>query len=147
MDRQLIASEIEKAMRERDKIRLSILRLVKNELDAKEKESGEEATPEQVVAAAKKVLKQTNETLDYSRDSGSDDERTTVLAAQVEILEGYLPQQVTGEALQVLVERIVEEHGFSEKRDMGKAIGLVAAETGGNVDKSEVAGILGRMLS
>ena len=147
MDKDLLNTEIKNAMRERDKPRLSILRMVKNEIDIKEKESGEEASDEQVVSSLKKVLKQTKETLEGSEKAGTDDERTALLQAQVEMLTAYLPEQVSGDALAEIVDRVIAENGFSEKRDMGKAIGLVVAETGGNCDKAEVAGLVGARLS
>ncbi len=147
MDRQLIVSEITAAMRAHDKPRLSILRQVKNEIDIKEKDARRELTDEEVVAALKKVLKQTGETLEGSIKVATDDARTALLADQVAILEGYLPAQVSGDALTAIVERVLAEGGFVEKREMGRAIGLVTAECGGNCDKAEVARIVGSKLS
>ncbi len=146
MDKEFIVSEIKQAMREKDKPRLSILRLVKNEIDIKEKEAGEPLSDEEVIATLKKVLKQTSETLEASKKAGTDEERTALLQRQVDILEEYLPEQVTGEALVAVVERVIAENGFSEKRDMGKAIGMVASEVGGNCDKAEVARLVGERL-
>jgi len=146
MDKQFLSAEIASAMRAHDKPRLSILRLVKNEIDTKEKESGAELAPQDVVAALKKVLKQTGETLEASEQAGTNAERTALLKEQVEILRGYLPEQVTGDALVAVVERVIAEGGFAEKRDMGRAIGLVVAECGGNCDKAEVARLVGARL-
>lgn len=147
MDKTFIAEEITAALRAHDKPRLGILRLVKNEIDTREKDTGAEATDEEVVAALKKVLKQTSETLDGSVKAGTNAERTELLAEQVAILQAYLPQQVSGPALEAIVDRVIAENGFAEKRDMGKAIGLVVSETGGNCDKSEVARLVGARLS
>jgi uncharacterized protein YqeY len=147
MDKQLLNDEIKNAMRSKDKSRLSILRMVKNEIDAKEKESGEEIADADVVAVVKKVLKQTNETLDGSIKAGTDAERTALLEEQVSVLEGYLPEQVSGADLEAIIDRVISDGGYSEKRDMGKVIGAVVEETGGNVDKAEVAGIVGGRLS
>lgn len=146
MDKTMLAEEIKKAMREHDKTRLSILRLVKNEVDGKEKESGAEVSDADVTAALKKVLKQTSETLEGSQRAATDPDRTALLQAQVDVLEGYLPEQVSGAELEALVERVISENAFSEKRDMGRAIGLVVAETDGNCDKAEVARLLGEKL-
>lgn len=146
MDKQLITTEITKAMREHDKPRLAILRLVKNEIDVREKESKRELTAEEVTATFKKVLKQTGETLEGSIKVGTDAERTALLELQVEILSAYLPRQVSGDELIAIIDRVLAAGGFSEKRDMGKAIGLVVAETGGNCDKAEVARIIGARL-
>lgn len=146
MDKDFIAEEITKAMRAQDKPRLSILRLVKNEIDMREKEAGRPLTDEEVVATLKKVLKQTGETLEGSIKVGTNAERTTLLQEQVDTLNGYLPKQVCGEELAAIVDRVVAEGGFTEKRDMGKAIALVVSETGGNCDKAEVAKLVGAKL-
>jgi uncharacterized protein len=146
VDRALIVSEIEKAQRAHDRTRLSILRLVKCDIDAKEKESGAPLSDEDVTAVFKKVLKQTGETLEGSEKAGTNEERTALLREQVDILNGYLPAQVTGAELDAVIDGVLAEGGFTEKRDMGRAIGLVVSATGGNVDKAEVARIVGQRL-
>jgi uncharacterized protein YqeY len=147
VDKKFINDEITGAMRAHDKPRLAILRLVKNEIEVKEKQTGEALTDEEVVVTLKKVLKQTGETLEGSEKVGTDDERTALLAKQVGILTAYLPAQVSGAELTALVDRIVADNGITEKRDMGRAIGMVVSETGGNVDKAEVARLVGAKLS
>ncbi|PKQ21107.1 MAG: glutamyl-tRNA amidotransferase [Actinobacteria bacterium HGW-Actinobacteria-6] len=146
MDKNLITSEITKAMREHDKIRLGILRLIKNEIETREKDTGKSLTDEEVVSAFKKVLKQTGETLEGSIKADTNAERTALLQQQIAILEGYLPKQVTGDELAAVVDRVLAAGDFAGKRDMGKVIGLVGAETGGNCDKAEVAKIVGAKL-
>ncbi|MDO8847220.1 MAG: GatB/YqeY domain-containing protein [Coriobacteriia bacterium] len=146
MNKDLIGSEITAAMRAHDKPRLSILRQVKNEIDIKEKESQRDVTDEEVIAALKKVLKQTGETLEGSIKVGTDDARTALLAGQVAILEGYLPAQVTGDALAQVVECVIADGGFTEKRDMGRVIAAAAARCGGNCDKAELARVAGSKL-
>lgn len=147
MDKPFIQSEIVSAMKAHDKPRLSILRLVKNEIDLKEKEELKRPlTDPEVLAVLKKVLKQTGETLEGSIKVATDDARTALLREQVAILEGYLPAQVTGDALHAVIDRVLATHEFAGKRDMGKAIGCVVAETGGNCDKAEVARIIGGKL-
>lgn len=147
MDRHTLNDEITKALKAHDKPRLSILRLVKCEIDTKEKAEKRELVDEEVVAALKKVLKQTGETLEGSIRAGTNEARTALLREQVDILSGYLPQQVSGDALIALVERVLAENRIAEKRDMGRAIGLVVSATGGNCDKAEVARIVGAKLA
>ncbi len=147
MNKDFITEEITKSMRAKDKARLSVLRLVKNEIDAKEKDRKHEHTDEEVVATFKKVLKQTSETLEGSQKAGTNPERTAALQEQVDILTAYLPAQVTGEELRAVVDRVLQRTDITEKRDMGKAIGMVVAETGGNCDKAEVARLIGARLS
>lgn len=146
MNKDFITEEITKAMREHDKSRLAILRLVKNEIDIKEKESGVELPDQDVLATFKKVLKQTGETLEGSIKVGTNAERTALLQEQIDILTGYLPKQVTGAELVEIVERVLAGGGFAGKRDMGRAIGAVVSELAGNVDKAEVARLVGERL-
>jgi uncharacterized protein YqeY len=147
MDKAFVNAEITKAMRGHDKPRLSILRLVKNEIDVREKDTGTDLKPEEVVAMLKKVLKQTGETLEGSIKVGTNAERTAALKEQVEILTGYLPSQVCGADLEAIVDRVMAETGVTEKRGMGQVISAVVAETGGNCDKAEVAKIAGARLA
>ncbi len=146
MNKDFVNEEIKSAMRAHDKPRLSVLRLVKNEIEVQEKDTGAEFTDAEVVSAFKKVLKQTAETLEGSIKAATDAGRTAALQEQVDILEGYLPAQVTGDELLAIIDRVLAGSGISEKREMGKAIGLVVAETGGNCDKAEVARIVGARL-
>jgi uncharacterized protein YqeY len=146
MDREFLTAEITRAMREHDKPRLSILRMVKNEIDIKEKAEAGELSAEEVVGALKKVLKQTSETLEGSVKAGTNAERTALLQEQVDILTAYLPAQLTGDELLAIIVRVIADNGIAEKRDMGRAIGLVVAECGGNCDKAEVARIVGARL-
>jgi uncharacterized protein YqeY len=147
VDKAFINDEIKKAMREHDKTRLSILRLVKNEIDIREKETGTEPSDAEVTATLKKVLKQTGETLEGSIKAGTNPERTESLQHQVDILNAYLPKQVCGADLEAIVDRVLAETGVTEKRGMGQVISAVVAETGGNCDKAEVARMVGNRLS
>lgn len=146
MDKAFIDTEIKNAMREHDKLRLSILRLVKNDIDIREKESKVELSDADVVAVVKKVLKQTAETLEGSIKAGTNAERTSQLQSQVDILTAYLPKQVCGADLEAIVDRVLAETGVTDKRGMGQVISAVVAETGGNCDKSEVAKLVGSKL-
>lgn len=147
VNKDFLVAEITAAMRAHDKVRLSILRQVKNEIDIKEKDSGATLSAEEVTASLKKVLKQTGETLEGSIKVGTNPERTALLQEQVDILTGYLPAQVTGDALVALVDGALAKTGITEKRDMGRAIGAVVAACAGNCDKAEVARIVGAKLS
>jgi len=146
MDKRFIAEEITRAMKAHDKPRVSILRLVKNEIDTKEKESGVELADDEVLGMLKKVLRQTSETLEGSIKVGTDPDRTALLEQQVRVLEEYLPEQVTGEELAAVADRVLREEGFTQRRDMGKAINAVVAAVGGNCDKAEVARLVGERL-
>lgn len=146
MDYATLDEEIKKAMRAKDNDRRDILRMVKTEIKSIEVNERREILEADVDAMLKRVIKQTKETLDDSK-KGSNEERTNKLAAQVAILEEYLPQQLSGDALITLVEEKIAELGASTKKDMGKVMGALTAATGGNFDKAAAAKEVGARLS
>ena len=146
MEYAVLDEEIKNAMRAKDSLRRDILRMVKTEIKSIEVNERREITEADVDAMLKRVIKQTKETLEDSK-KGSDQERTDKLAAQVAVLEEYLPQQLSGDALIALIEEKIAELGASSKKDMGKVMGALTAATGGNFDKATAAKEVGARLS
>lgn len=146
MDYATLDEEIKNAMRAKDNLRRDILRMVKTEIKSIEVNERREITAADVDAMLKRVIKQTKETLEDSK-KGTDQERTDKLAAQVGILEEYLPQQLSGDALIDLIDKKIAELGATSKKDMGKVMGALTAATGGNFDKAAAAKEVGSRLS
>lgn len=130
-----------------DNERRDILRQVHTELKAIEVNERRDITEADVDAMLKRVIKQTKETLDGSIKAGNNQERTDTLTEQVAILEGYLPEQVEGEALMALIDEVVAETGATTKKDMGRVMGALTQRTGGNFDKAAAAATLNQRLS
>ena len=139
MKYQELQDEIKAAMKASDKNRLSILRQVHGEIKNIEVNERREITDADVDAMLKRTIKQTKETLDGSIKAGNDQERTDRLTEQVEILESYLPKQVSGEELIALIEEVLAETGAATKKEMGKVMGTLTQKTGGNFDKAQAA--------
>lgn len=139
MKYQELQDEIKAAMKARDKNRLSILRQVHGEIKNIEVNERREITDADVDAMLKRTIKQTKETLDGSIKAGNDQERTDRLTEQVEILESYLPKQISGEELIALIEEVLAETGAATKKEMGKVMGTLTQKTGGNFDKAQAA--------
>lgn len=140
-------AEMVAAMKAKDKLRRDTIRLVIGELKNEAPRLNRELTEEDVNAMIKRVIKQTSETLDMSEKAGNNAERTETLREQVKILEGLLPEQVSGEALVALVEKVIAETGASSKKDMGRVMGALNAATGGNFDKPAAAKEVGARLA
>ena len=147
MDYQTLQDEIKSAMKAHDNNRRDILRQVHTELKAIEVNERRDITEADVDAMLKRVIKQTKETLDGSIKAGNNQERTDTLTEQVAILEGYLPEQVEGEALMALIDEVVAETGATTKKDMGRVMGALTQRTGGNFDKAAAAATLKQRLS
>lgn len=146
MEYQKLLDEIKAAMKAHDNARRDILRQVHTELKSIEVNERRDVTEADVDAMLKRTIKQTKETLDGSIKAGNDQERTDLLTVQVAILEEYLPQQVSGEALLALIDEVLNETGASSKKEMGRVMGALTQRTGGNFDKAAAAAELGKRL-
>lgn len=147
MTPQELNNEIKSAMKAKDTVRLSILRQVLNEVRNIEVNERRDVTQEDVDNMLKRTLKQTNETLDASIKAANDDERTKTLEAQVQILNEYLPKQVSGDELKALVDTVIVDTNATSMKDMGAVMKELNARTGGNIDKAQAAAFVKEKLS
>lgn len=147
MTNQELHDQMVAAMKAKDKVRLSIIRQMMAEVKNVEVNERRDATEEDVNSMIKRLIKQTNETLEMSRKAGNNQERTDTLEEQVKILESLLPAQLSGDALVELIERTIAEVGATTRKDMGKVMGALNKATGGNFDKAAAAKEVGARLS
>ena len=145
MNRTELQDQIKAALKAHDKVRLATLRAVLTEVKNFEIDTREEADEQKVNELAKRVLKQTRETLEGYEKVG-DAERVAEFSQRVQILEECLPQQLSGEALEQAVRQIIAETGAETKRDMGEIMGGLNKMTQGNFDKAAAAKIAGELL-
>ena len=147
MTNEELHAQMVAAMKAKDKTRLSIIRQVMAEVKNIEVNERRDVTEEDVNSMIKRLIKQTSETLEMSKQAGNNQERTDVLTQQVEILESLLPEQVSGDALVALIEKTIAEVGAESRKDMGRVMSALNAATGGNFDKAAAAKEVGARLS
>ena len=147
MTNEELHAQMVAAMKAKDKTRLSIIRQVMTEVKNIEVNERRDVTEEDVNSMIKRLIKQTSETLEMSKQAGNNQERTDVLTQQVEILESLLPEQVSGDALVALIEKTIAEVGAESRKDMGRVMGALNAASGGNFDKAAAAKEVGARLS
>lgn len=147
MTNEELHAQMVAAMKAKDKTRLSIIRQVMTEVKNIEVNERRDVTEEDVNSMIKRLIKQTSETLEMSKQAGNNQERTDVLTQQVEILESLLPEQISGDALLALIEKTIVEVGAESRKDMGRVMGALNAATGGNFDKAAAAKEVGARLS
>ena len=147
MTNEELYAQMVAAMKAKDKTCLSIIRQVMTEVKNIEVNERRDVTEEDVNSMIKRLIKQTSETLEMSKQAGNNQERTDVLTQQVEILESLLPEQISGDALVALIEKTIAEVGAESRKDMGRVMGALNAATGGNFDKAAAAKEVGARLS
>lgn len=144
-----INEEIKRAMLSKDKRRLEALRAIKAALlmakTGKDTSSGE--IPEEVeLQLLQKLVKQRKEStqiyLSQNRHDLADDE-----IFQAEIIESFLPKQVSVEEISEIIKSIIASCGASGIKDMGKVMGLATKEIAGRSDNKTISAIVKDLLA
>jgi uncharacterized protein len=128
-----IKSDVASAMKAGERERVGALRLVLSELQKAEKEGGADE-----LAVLRRERKRRREAAEAYRDAARDD-----LAEgedfEAQIIEHYLPADISDEELEGLVRSAVAETGAQSQRDMGQVIKHVMAASGGRADGRRVS--------
>ncbi|HXG56399.1 MAG TPA: GatB/YqeY domain-containing protein [Vicinamibacterales bacterium] len=142
-----ISAELTQAMRDKAVVRLGTLRMAKAALMNREIERGhalDDAESLQVVAA---LIKQRRDSIEQFRGGGRDD-LADKEAAEIAVLEGYLPPPVDPAELARTVDDTILELGANSARDMGRVMKAVLAKFGGRTaDGKLVSELVKRKLS
>lgn len=141
-----INDDVKTAMREKDKARLATLRLITAAIKQKEVDERTELNDEQVVAILEKMLKQRKDSIEQFEKAGRDE-----LAAQekseVEIIQAYMPEQLSDEEIETLIKEAITATGAESMKDMGKVMGQLKAKLAGRADMGAVSGKIKALLS
>lgn len=136
-----VRSDTAAALKSGDKQRVSALRLITNELQKAAKESGGDET-----AVLQRERKRRLEAAEAYAGAGRDD-----LAAgerrEAEIIEEYLPEQLSDEELEALVADAVAESAATSPREMGKVMSLVMPKVQGRADGKRVSAVVREKLA
>jgi uncharacterized protein YqeY len=135
--RDRLEDDIREAMRQRSQARLDALRFLKFAVQAVEKERGQALDDQAMVEV---VAKQVNDRRESIRafEQGSRNDLVAKEAADLSVLEEYLPPQLTEEEIVELVSAVINEVGAAGPRDKGKVMGKLMPQVRGKADGAEV---------
>ena len=134
------------AMKARDKERVAVLRMVNAEIKRVEVDERRDLSDADVQGILNKMLKQRQDALKQFTDAGRDD-----LAAQesyeIDVIQAFLPEQMSDEALAALVEKVITDLGASGMQDMGKVMGAVKSAAEGQADMGRASALVKSKLA
>lgn len=143
-----ISEDIKSAMKARDKVRLETLRNIKKVfLEAKTAPGANDTLEDD--AALKiiaKLAKQGKETAATYTQAGRQDLADAELA-QVEVLESYLPKQLSEAEIEAAVKEIIAQTGATSMKEMGKVMGIASKQLAGKADGRAISAIVKQLLS
>lgn len=136
------------AMKAKDKTALEALRAIKSALLLAQTEAGgkDGLSKEAEVKLIQKQVKQRRDSAAIFKEQGRDDLAEPELA-QAAVIEQFLPEQLSEEEIEKVVDRTIEETGASGMKDMGKIMGIVSKKLAGQADGKTISTILKSKLS
>ena len=143
-----IMDEMKAAMKSKDSVALQALRAVKSAflLAKTASGSGNGLTPEQEIKIIQKQVKQRKDSSAIFIQQGRQDLAEPELA-EAAILEKFLPEALSEEAIAKVVVSTIEKIGASGMKDMGKVMGIVSKQLAGQADGKTISGIVRTYLA
>lgn len=138
-----IQADLTTALKNRDDLKLQTLRLLSSALHNEEIAQGKELTESEIFVIVKREIKKRKEAIESYRSVGRNDTADKE-AAEMKILEAYLPAQMSEVEITALVDEVLAS---SPAGNAGQIIGMVMKKTGGNADGNLVAKIVNQKLA
>ena len=140
-----INSELKQAMFDKNVFLRDTLRLVTAEIKRFEVDNRVEATDDDLVNILKKMAKQRKDSIQQYADGGRPD-LEEVERNELGVLEKYLPQALSGDALKIAIQEIISAGGFSGMQDMGNVMKELRSKHP-NAEMSEASSFVKELLS
>ena len=132
--REKILADIKSAMVSKDTVKLNTLRFLNAQIKNKEIDSRPTPiTADDIMAVLKKLVKQRKESIEQFSAAGRMD-LADGEAAELKVLETYLPTQMTKEQIEALVIEVIAQTGATSIKDMGKVMKEMQTRTAGSAD-------------
>lgn len=142
-----IKTDLKEAIKASDETRISTLRFLLSELHNKEIAlHGKNLSDEEVVEVIRQQIKQRKESIEAFKSARRDD-LVKKEQKELEILNNYLPQQISENELVELIEEEILETGATGPGDFGKVIGGVMGKVKGQAEGAMVAELVKKRLS
>jgi uncharacterized protein len=137
--KERLRAEITDALRAGDKVRLGALRLLSAGITNREKELRHPLSDEEVREVARREAKKRSEAIEAYAAAGRD-ELATKERFERDALAPYLPEQLSDEQVNALIDEAIASTGATSIKEMGAVMGAVMARAGGAADGSVVQG-------
>lgn len=143
-----VESEIKKAMLAKDKDRLRALRAIKSLilLEETKTSAGRELSEDDEIKLLTKAAKQRKDSADIYKQQNRED-LYTVEMAELEIINEFLPKQLSESELVDALKAIISNVGASGPKDMGKVMGVATKELAGKADGKAISMKVKELLS
>lgn len=136
-----LKDQMKVAMRAKDKVRLGTIRMALAAVKQIEVDTRETLTDEQVLAVLTKMVKQRKDSIAQYEAAGRA-ELAEAEAAEIQVLETFLPKPLTEEEIASIIDATISEVGASSMADMGKVMGALKPKVQGRADMGAIGALI-----
>lgn len=141
-----LLKELKEAMKNKDEIRKNTITMLRSAILQVEKDTKKVLSDDEIIGiVAKEVKKRKDSISDYQKADRQD--IIDDLKKEIDILSKYLPEQLTEEEIEKMVDIAINEVGATSARDMGKVMQYLRPKTNGKADGKVVSNIVKEKLS
>lgn len=135
-----INADMKEAMKAKDQVTLRGVRAIKSAIMLLLTEAGaaKELTEDQELQVLQKLVKTRRDSLDIYKQQNREDLASKELE-EIEVIERYLPKQLSDEEVAAIIEEIVAETGANSMKDMGKVMGMASKRLAGKADNRKIS--------
>ena len=144
--RDRLAAESRAALKSQDKQRLSALRLITAALQQADIAAKAAIPDRDIPALLQRMIKQRRESLAIYEKAGRT-EQAAQEAAEIAVIEEFLPKQMTEAEAKAAIDAAVQEVGATSPKEMGKVMGLLKERYAGQMDFGKASGRVKELLS
>lgn len=143
---ETVTSDMTVAMKDQDKFTLSVLRMLKSALQMEKISKKHDLSDEETVTVIKRQVKQRKDSIsEYEKFNKL--EEVENLNKEIEVLSKYLPEELSEEELNKLIDMVFLELKPESIKDMGKVMKEVTARSAGRADMTVVSALVKGRLS
>jgi uncharacterized protein len=136
-----ISEDMKTAMRAKDSARLGTIRLLQSAIKQREVDERVELNDGDIIAVIEKMLKQRRDSI-AAYESANRQDLADVEKFEVAVLQTYLPQQLTEDELNAILEKVIAETGASGIKDMSKVMAAIKPLVVGRADMGKISGLI-----
>jgi len=144
--KERITDDMKAAMRAGEKERLGLIRMITSAIKQREVDERIVLDDIQVLSVLEKMIKQRKESL-VQFQAGNRQDLAEKEAAEITLLQGYLPSQLSAAEIDALINEAVAATGAASIKDMGKVMAAIKAKAQGRADLGKVGAIIKAKLS
>ena len=133
-----LQSDMKSAMKAGEKERLGVIRLMMAAIKQREVDDRVELGDEEVVGVLDRMVKQRRESIAQYDAAGRSD-LSAVEKAEIEVIQAYLPQQLTASEIDALINSAIADTGASGIGGLGKVMAVIKAPMQGRADMTVVS--------